>query len=568
MQKSTKAPGLCTTAPHTVPTLSFKTLWAEAKAASKDGRWFKAEEILHKIRHESSEIQYITSANRSLAWLYDKWNWALLAQRPTNMKIVRRNLWSWLKLDNEKNSSPFDHMLLQAKILAGKGFLKMHSFLKLWDLANLQPAHWEKTTNEQKIRFNSLAEQVIRIAAKEATNTPGMCREDLSLTVSWIDMALAHNPENLWLTYYKGILLLKLEEPKEAVTCLKAVVKQKPREGWAWQRLAMAMAQSGDELTLACACKAVIEYADAKSLKARFFLTKLLTKNKDYEKAKALIGRIYEISGASSVQLPEGIENLLRLPWYNNCNPVANIDSWIRQQGMKAIDIFTNSLIWESGCVGATFLNVKQKPRVTLVLNTCEMISVSANAFGLRKMKEGDPIEIKREVAPSGKFTVLELRRRNGHSWDIAETAEAVVSNINRKTSGAHFVALSKSNPPVPNLFYCPLKVVKDPISLGDTVCLRYIPGTKNFVFSVTKLTKSPPAELFKQVQSTVEFIAPNRSFGKLDNGVFLSNSLLSAHNDLTTLSTVSGAAVRNFDHKKNEWSWMLLKVDEIESTN
>ena len=132
MQKSTKAPGLCTTAPHTVPTLSFKTLWAEAKAASKDGRWFKAEEILHKIRHESSEIQYITSANRSLAWLYDKWNWALLAQRPTNMKIVRRNLWSWLKLDNEKNSSPFDHMLLQAKILAGKVFLKMHSFLKLW----------------------------------------------------------------------------------------------------------------------------------------------------------------------------------------------------------------------------------------------------------------------------------------------------------------------------------------------------------------------------------------------------------------------------------------------------
>lgn len=188
---------------------------------------------------------------------------------------------------------------------------------------------------------------------------------------------------------------------------------------------------------------------------------------------------------------------------------------------MKAIDIFTNSLIWESGCVGATFLNVKQKPRVTLVLNTCETISVSANAFGLRKMKEGDPIEIKREVAPSGKFTVLELRRRNGHSWDIAETAEAVVSNLNQKTHGAHFIALSKSNPPVPNLFYCPLKVVKDPIILGDTVCLRYIPGTKNFVFSVTKLTKSPPAELFKQIQSTVEFIAPNRSFGKLDNGVF-----------------------------------------------
>ena len=293
-----------------------------------------------------------------------------------------------------------------------------------------------------------------------------------------------------------------------------------------------------------------------------------ITPKDDYEKAKALIGRIYEISDASSVQLPEGIENLLRLPWFNNCNPVANIDSWIRQQGMKAIDIFTNSLIWESGCVGATFLNVKQKPRVTLVLNTCETISVSANAFGLKKMKEGAPIEIKRAVAPSGKFTVLELRRRNGHSWDIVETAEAVVSNINQKTHGAHFVALSKSNPPVPNLFYCPLKVLKNPITLGDTVCLRYIPGTKNFVFSVTKLTKSPPAELFKQVKSTVEFIAPNRSFGKLDNGVFLSNSLLSAHDDLTELSTVSGAAVRNFDHKKNEWSWMLLKVDEIENPN
>ncbi len=568
MQKISEVENSCAVRTNSVPNPPFKALWAEAKAASENGRWSVAESIYHQIRDKSSDSQYITSANRSLAWLYEKWNWALLAKKPTNMKIVRRNLWSWLKLDNEKNSSPFDHMLLQAKILAGQGFLKMHSFLKLWDLANLQPAHWEKTTNEQKITFDSLAEQVIRIAAKEATNTPGMCREDLSLTVNWIDMALAHNPENLWLTYYKGILLLKLEEPRDAVTCLKTVVKQKAREGWAWQRLAMAMDQSGDDLTLACACKAVIEYADAKSLKARLFLTKLLTKNKDYEKAKALIGRIYEISDASSVQLPEGIENLLRLPWYNNCNPVANIDSWIRQQGMNAIDIFTNSLIWESGCVGATFLNVKQKPRVTLVLNTCETISVSANAFGLRKMKEGDPIEIKREVAPSGKFTVLELRRRNGHSWDIAETVEAVVSNLNQKTHGAHFVALSKSNPPVPNLFYCPLKVVKDPIILGDTVCLRYIPGTKNFVFSVTKLAKSPPAELFKQVQSTVEFIAPNRSFGKLANGVFLSNSLLSAHDELTELSSVSGAAVRNFDHKKNEWSWMLLEVDEIENPN
>lgn len=158
-------------------------------------------------------------------------------------------------------------------------------------------------------------------------------------------MALAHNPENLWLTYYKGILLLKLEQPKEAVTCLKTVVKQKPRESWAWLRLAGAMDQSGDDLTFSCACKAVTECADAKSLKARFFLTRLLIKNKDYEKAKALIGRIYEISDASSVQLPEGIENILRLPWYNNSNPAANVDSWIKQQGLKAIDIFTTSLI-------------------------------------------------------------------------------------------------------------------------------------------------------------------------------------------------------------------------------
>lgn len=115
-------------------------------------------------------------------------------------------------------------------------------------------------------------------------------------------------------------------------------------------------------------------------------------------------------------------------------------------------------------------------------------------------------------------------------------------------------------------MFYCPLSTAKNKLGLGDVVRLRFVPGEKNFVFSVTNLNKEASDKLLKKIHSTVNFIAPNRSFGMLDNEVFLSNTILANHQDITEESTISGQAVLNFNRKKNVWGWALLKIDAVEN--
>lgn len=51
-----------------------------------------------------------------------------------------------------------------------------------------------------------------------------------------------------------------------------------------------------------------------------------------------------------------------------------------------------------------------------------------------------------------------------------------------------------------------------------------------------------------------------------LDNEVFLSNTILANHQDITEESTISGQAVLNFNRKKNVWGWALLKIDAVEN--
>lgn len=543
---------------------SLSTLRAEANAAEDEHRWVDAVNAYRQILNHCPEDK---STNRSLGWVYFKWNKELIAQGDA-LYIARRNLWAWLKLNNDKTERPYILMPWQARTLANEHRLQMRGFLKEWDLSNLQPIHWKKLPPSEHGTSEGMAIKVIRIAAKQTIDEADIDQKEVLTVVDWVNMALGHAPEDLWLTYYKGRLLLKLNRPTEAVDYLKSVVQHKFHEGWAWYFLAQALVRSGDELSLACACKAVAESVPDKSQSSRLQLLYLLVEKDYLNEAKAMIERMREISSEFSVQLPREVENFEHLPWFAKTEPSDQIDDWINTQGSKALDLFTANLTWEKGCVGASFVNAKQKPRVKIVFTDGSFVSVSANAYGLGKMKEGDPIEIKKQTDESGRIFVLELRRRNGNRWDFTETTEAVVTNVNKEKNSAYFVGFRKSDEDFPCSFYCPLNTIKETLGRGNTVRLHFIPGDKNLVVSVKQLQKSAPATLLKKVNSTVDFIAPNRSFGKLDNDVFLSNTVLANHTEITEESTISGLAVRNFDNKKKVWGWALLTVKAVINPN
>lgn len=545
---------------------SLPTLWAEANAAKDEHRWSEAVRIYRQIWNQCPKNKAI---NYALGWAYYKWNKELIAQGDDALYIARRNLRDWLRLNNDKSKNPYILMPWQAKTLADKQVVKMFGFLQIWDLSNLQPQHWKKWSSSENITREGMAVEVIRTAAKgvikeEANIDP----EKIQMVTDWVNMALEHVPDNLWLIYYKGKLLLALNRPTEAVDYLKIVVQHKLHEGWAWDSLARALARSGHELSLVCACKAVDESDPDKSQSYRLKLLQVLVEKNYLKEAKALIERMREISNEFSVQLPREVEHFEHLPWFAKTEPADEIDDWIKTQGSKALNIFTADLPWENACVGASFVNAKQKPRVKIVLTDGSFVSVSANAYGLGKMKEGDPIEIKKQTDESGRIFVLELRRRNGNRWDFTETTEAVVTNVNKEKNSAYFVGFRKSDEDFPCSFYCPLNTIKETLGRGNTVRLHFIPGDKNLVVSVKQLQKSAPATLLKKVNSTVDFIAPNRSFGKLDNDVFLSNTVLANHTEITEESTISGLAVRNFDNKKKVWGWALLTVKAVINPN
>lgn len=544
---------------------SLETLRTEARAAEDEHRWVDAVNAYRQIWNQCPEEK---SINRTLGWVYFKWNKELIAQGDGALYIARRNLWAWLKLNNDKTERPYILMPWQARTLANEHRLQMRGFLKEWDLSNLQPIHWKKLPPSEHGTSEGMAIKVIRIAAKQTIDEADIDQKEVLMVVDWVNMALGHAPEDLWLTYYKGRLLLKLNRPKEAVVYLKSVVQHKFHEGWAWYYLAQALVRSGDELSLACACKAVAESVPDKSQSSRLQLLHLLVEKDYLNEAKAMIERMHEISSEFSVQLPREVENFEHLPWFAKTEPSDQIDDWINTQGSKALDLFTANLTWEKGCVGASFVNAKQKPRVKIVLTDGSFVSVSANAYGLGKMKEGDPIEIKKQTDESGRIFVLELRRRNGNRWDFTETTEAVVTNINKEKNSAYFVGFRKSDEEFPCSFYCPLNTIKETLGRGNTVRLHFIPGDKNLVVSVKQLQKSAPANLLKKVKSTVDFIAPNRAFGKLDNDVFLSNTVLASHTEITEESTISGIAIRNFDNKKKVWGWALLTVKAVINPN
>lgn len=542
----------------------LKSLWTEAKVASEAGRWQEAESAYLQILKQEPNNKI---ANCALGWVYYKWNKLLLEKGGMAVQVVRRNLWKWLYLDNVKTDILYGLMLWQAKKLADTGTIKMYKFLQWWDIANLQPSHWDKYLKDSKVTYDALAVQVIRIAAKEVTKTPGINYEDILRTAEWVNLALKHDPDNLWLIYYKGKILLKSGKPVEAVSFFKNVVKQKSREGWAWHYLAEALEASGDEQVMTCACKAVAACPLDKSIQSRLHLVKLLLKDRYFEEAKALMERIYEIQNDFALKLPKEIEDLKKQSWYSNTAPADDIDKWIKDRSTEAMDFLTNQLPWVPGCVGFHFSNSKQKQRVTILLKNGTSLTASARAFGLGMMKEGDPVEIKMEKEASGRVVILDLRKRNADRWDFAEETEAVVSNVNKQKNGVHFVGVPKPGEDTPREFYCPTRILsKDNLNFGDNVCLRFIEGEKNIVFSVTKLDKAAPDELIKKIISTVEFVADDRSFAKLSDGTFVNDAVLQSYPKLNENSSVNGVAIPSFDRKKKVWGWMLYKVDSMTS--
>ena len=72
--------------------------------------------------------------------------------------------------------------------------------------------------------------------------------------------------------------------------------------------------------------------------------------------------------------------------------------------------------------------------------------------------------------------------------------------------------------------------------------------------------------ELIKKINSTVEFVADDRSFAKLSDGTFVNDAVLQSYPKLNENSSVNGVAIPSFDRKKKVWGWMLYKVDSITS--
>ncbi len=101
----------------------------------------------------------------------------------------------------------------------------------------------------------SLAERVVLTAAKIVVQT--RASDDGAWALSLVEQLLLRKPQNLWLKYQRGRLLIILGRAAEAQELVRQVVVAKRAEFWAWAVLGEAYLGHDDGRALACLCKVI-----------------------------------------------------------------------------------------------------------------------------------------------------------------------------------------------------------------------------------------------------------------------------------------------------------------------
>lgn len=181
-------------------------------------------------------------------------------------------------------------------------------------------------------------------------------KNEISSEYEWIlkqiESLLPKYPNEVWLKYHKGKLLLFLNKVKEARAMILEVLKKQKSQFWAWSFLGETFENENLDLTKSFLCKAVLLGNDEKMLLGtRFKLAQLLFREKDYSKAKSEILKVIEVRKNSGFKIGEDIVKISESKEIKEAAEERNMKEFYKSSSSNAEDIFLEQFNEAAGIV-------------------------------------------------------------------------------------------------------------------------------------------------------------------------------------------------------------------------
>lgn len=215
--------------------------------------------------------------------------------------------------------------MLQVREANGDPWPGAADFIEWWGLENLleEDFHRQRLTNGQTIP--SVAERAYSTyyQSLKAEVEEGRRFEQASEYVEMLDRIISERPEFSHSLYHKTRLLKALGRRQEAISSAAGYVKNRPADFWGWSMLGDLA--EGDELQLACYCRALTSRTDAR------FLAKVKQKAAAkmlglgfLAEAKHELEDIQRIYASRKWRLAPEVEEIINQPWWDETYATQN----------------------------------------------------------------------------------------------------------------------------------------------------------------------------------------------------------------------------------------------------
>lgn len=534
----------------------------KAKSLSKQGNHLQAANIYRQLCSAGAGDLNVQT---SLGWELFRLLQHSLAQEHINVSNSKRLLADYLKLQLvEKPSLLHSSILQQAAKLAGNSSFSLISFSRYWQLDSLREEDYEPYINNNGEQYPSLAEKVIQQAAKESVTSD--INENQQYILPHLDNAIERFPENIWLKLNKAKLLLKLGRSKDALSFATDVTRSKVNDYWSWALLGEVNADLDKSIELSCYCKALLCHTDDKSTaKVRIKMAQALSSQGEFAEAKHEIDKVITSKTKDGLKIPEDAENLQAQEWYKSFTATESNKKYYQSNVSKAEELLFSSLPFVKACIGEKFTlpDRPNKPKRKLYLvpqGKVEPIEISVPENKYKFGVVGSGLSIKGDHDASGRYQVYLIANRDYDAlWDIFTDHIAVVDHVNQKKKVLHFIVNRKISSVVH------FSDIDFTVKEGDFLAVKVAQfktkqGERYRVLSVEPTEKTPSSFVYKDFSCSVR---ESNGMGFTDDNIFVPPIFMTNHN-VAGGDTVTGTAILNYNKKKSQWGWKVLKVEHV----
>jgi hypothetical protein len=529
-----------------------------ASLLSKDGRHAEAVAL---YRQAWSQGALDPQVQTSMGWDLYKHAKQLLAADQVNFGSVKHNLHDYLKLDVEKPSLLHACFLQLGARLAGQGKLNMLKFLQLWDLKRLRDEDWQRYRAEDGKEYPSLVEKVIQQAGKDGAESADV--QDLNYILPHIDQAIERFPDNVWLKLDKAKVLLAAGRHDDALTFGMAVAKAKADDYWAWELLGDIVAGTDPTAALGCYCRALCCPAEDKFTgKVRLKLAQSMIDINDLAAAKHEVETVLRQKESQGQRIPDAAVRISSQPWFASTQASTSNVDYYRSHAAAADSLLLSQLPWIAANVGDRFVvpGMEHKPKRRIFVKTfAEPLeaSVAEWKFGHGNLATGEGLQVKGELDEKGRFKIyaIEVRPTQGR-WDVFPRRVGVVDHVNTEKSVLHFIVDRTIHGVIP------LADLATQFKEGDAIAVKLSKySTKNGqtyrVLHAEATDEMPSAQVWKQFNDQVRV---SNGMGFTRGDVFIPPPLVAEHH-IQDGQSVSGAAILNFNKKRQNWGWKAISL-------